>query len=157
MQLQALASWRNSSLASVKRRHSSNTQNASTNAPSGTASSISIVAEQDRVTSHTRSAPPQTRCVTHLAEVIAASCCRQWLKGPKSGSFSQLIEEFSYSAPLRLAAPTLGIARQILATAHRIVQRRHFRVDIGGERLLCDVRLRQLPGRADDGLALEDL
>src|SRR5918994_6271480 len=55
-----------------------------------------------------------------------------------------------------LAAPLLGEARQVLATAQRVVQRRHVRLDVLVQVGLVDLRLREDP-RVRDLFALEDL
>src|SRR5215207_2489815 len=55
-----------------------------------------------------------------------------------------------------LAAPLLREARQVLATAQRVVQRRHVRLDVLVQRLLRDLRLREDPFLRDL-FALQDL
>src|SRR5687767_9289113 len=55
-----------------------------------------------------------------------------------------------------LAAPLLGEARQVLATAQRVVQRRHVRLDVLVQVLLRDLRLREDPFLRDL-FALQDL
>src|SRR4051794_14513700 len=55
-----------------------------------------------------------------------------------------------------LAAPLLGVARQVLATAQRVVQRRHVRLDVLIQRFLGDLGLREDPFLRDV-LALEHL
>src|SRR3954470_2392150 len=55
-----------------------------------------------------------------------------------------------------LAAPLLREARQVLAAAQRVVQRRHVRLDVLIQVVLRDLRLREHP-LLRDLLALEDL
>ncbi|TDQ13666.1 hypothetical protein [Phyllobacterium brassicacearum] len=55
------------------------------------------------------------------------------------------------------AAPTLRIAGQVLAAAKAVMQCGHTLIDIAGERVLANRRLRQVPLRAGHSFAVENI